>query len=67
MSCDDIPENNVDKFIKVRPLYNSFLKRCKEFPVETNLAADEQMVKFKGKLGVLKIFYSDLLMVWFII
>ncbi|XP_060865565.1 piggyBac transposable element-derived protein 3-like isoform X1 [Metopolophium dirhodum] len=52
MNNDDIPENNVDKFIKVRPLYNSFLKRCKELPVETNLAVDEQMVKFKGKLGV---------------
>eukprot|EP00102_Acyrthosiphon_pisum_P022242 XP_016659452.1 PREDICTED: piggyBac transposable element-derived protein 3 isoform X3 [Acyrthosiphon pisum] len=52
MNNDDIPENNVDKFIKVRPLFNSFLKRCKELPVETNLAVDEQMVKFKGKLGV---------------
>ncbi|CAI6343484.1 unnamed protein product [Macrosiphum euphorbiae] len=52
MNNDDIPENNVDKFIKVRPLFNSFIKRCKELPVETNLAVDEQMVKFKGKLGV---------------
>lgn len=52
MNNDDIPENNVDKFIKVRPLFNSFLNRCKELPVETNLAVDEQIVKFKGKLGV---------------
>lgn len=52
MNNDDIPVNNVDKFIKVRPLYNSFLNRCKELPVETNLAVDEQMVKFKGKLSV---------------
>lgn len=26
---NDIPPENKDKFVKVRPLYNSFLQRCK--------------------------------------
>lgn len=49
---NEIPVNNVDKFIKVRPLYNAFIKHCETLPKNTNLSVDEQMIKFKGKLGV---------------
>lgn len=44
----EIPFDNKDKFIKVRPL---FLNHCKLLKVDTDLAIDEQMVKFKGKFG----------------
>lgn len=49
---NEITVNNEDKFIKIRPLYDSFLKHCKTLPKSTNLSIDEQMIKFKGKLGV---------------
>jgi len=48
----DIPPNNSDKFIKVRPLYNIFLRRCSELPVEQYLCVDEQIVPYKGKLAI---------------
>lgn len=41
-----------DKLWKVRPIYNSLLKRCKELTVETNVCVDEQMVPFKGKFSI---------------
>lgn len=47
-----IPTNNIDRFIKVRPLYDLLKKRCNELPVEQNICVDEQMVPFKGKLSV---------------
>lgn len=46
------PVNNEDKFIKIRPLCDAFLKHCKTLPKNTNLSVDEQMIKFKGKLGI---------------
>jgi len=49
---DEIPVNNEDKFIKIRPLYDSLLKHCKTLPKNTNLSIDEQIIKFKGKLGI---------------
>lgn len=49
----DIPNNNKDKFVKVRPLYNQIKKKkCNEIPKVRNLCVDEQMVPFKGKLSV---------------
>lgn len=45
---DIIPLNNTDKFIKIRPLYNSIKKRCNELEIEKNICVDEQMVPFKG-------------------
>lgn len=46
------PTHNSDKFFKVRPLYNSIKKRCNELHIEKNLCIDEQMVPFKGHLGL---------------
>lgn len=48
----DIPNNNHDKFVKIRPLYDLIKKKCNELPKERNLCIDEQMVPFKGKLSV---------------
>lgn len=45
---DTIPLDNTDKFIKIRPLYNSIKKRCNELEIENNICVDEQMVPFKG-------------------
>lgn len=47
---NNIPANNVDTFIKIRPLYNSFLNQCKKLPVETNLAIGKQKIDFNGEL-----------------
>lgn len=49
---NDIPVENKDKFIKVRPLYNSFLQKCRSFPVERNISINEQMIPFKDKLAM---------------
>lgn len=49
---NEIPRENKDKFIKVRPLYNSFLDRCKMLQVERCICVDEQIVPFKGQLSV---------------
>lgn len=48
----DIPCNNVDKFIKVRSLYDQIKKKCNNLPKVRNVCIDEQMVPFKGKLSV---------------
>lgn len=48
----DIPKNNNNKFIKVRPLFDRIKKTCLELPVEKNLSVDEQIVPFKGQLSV---------------
>jgi len=48
----DIPKNNIDKFIKVRPLFDRVKKTCLELPVEKNLSVDEQIVPFKVQLSV---------------
>jgi len=42
-----IPNENRDKFVKIRPLY-SFIKRCTELPVEQNLSVDEKIVPLKA-------------------
>jgi len=36
-----IPTNNIDRFIKARPLYDLLKKRCNELPVEQNICVDE--------------------------
>ncbi|KAE9524120.1 hypothetical protein AGLY_015485 [Aphis glycines] len=46
----EIPKNNTDKFIKVRPLYDAINKKCNSLPVERRLSVDEQMVPYKGHL-----------------
>ncbi|XP_008189593.1 piggyBac transposable element-derived protein 3-like [Acyrthosiphon pisum] len=48
----DIPRNNKDKFVKVRPIFDTLNIRCQQLPVERNLSVDEQIVPFKGKLSV---------------
>jgi len=48
----DIPKNNNDKFIKVRPLFDRIKKTCLELTVEKCLSVDEQIVPFKGHLSV---------------
>ncbi|KAF0688531.1 piggyBac transposable element-derived protein 2-like, partial [Aphis craccivora] len=52
MDNSEIPPNNYDKFIKVRPLYDIFLRRCKKLPVEQNVCVDEQIVPYKGSLSL---------------
>lgn len=46
------PSDNSYKFFKIRPLYNSIKKRCNELHLEKNLCIDEQMVPFKGHIGL---------------
>lgn len=46
------PENCKDVMYKVRPLYDSFRKRCLQLHVEESVCVDEQMVPFKGTLSV---------------
>jgi hypothetical protein len=48
------PSENTDVFYKVRPLYDSIRKRCLELQMEEELAIDEQIVPFRGKLSVLQ-------------
>ncbi|KAE9522588.1 hypothetical protein AGLY_017010 [Aphis glycines] len=51
MNNEEIPQTNIDKFIKVRPLYNYMKHRFHQLPIERNISIDEQMVPFKGKLA----------------
>ncbi|XP_049945878.1 piggyBac transposable element-derived protein 3-like isoform X1 [Schistocerca serialis cubense] len=46
------PENCKDKFYKVRPIYDCIRRRCLELQTEEELCVDEQMIPFKGHLGV---------------
>lgn len=46
----DIPNNNQDKFIKVRPLYNQIKKKCSKLPKLRNLSIGEHMIPFVGRL-----------------
>jgi len=48
----NIPTNNHDKFIKVRPLYDRIKKACLKLSTEKYLSVDEQIVSFKGHLSV---------------
>jgi hypothetical protein len=48
----EIPNNNKDRYVKVRPVLESVRKRCKELPLEENLSVDEQIIPFKGKLNI---------------
>ena len=45
-------ENPGTDVFKVRPLYNSLLKRCRALDMEQDLSVDEQMVPFTGTLSV---------------
>lgn len=46
------PNDNKDKFYKVRPLYDLIRKRCLELQTEENLCVDEAMVPFTGRFSV---------------
>lgn len=46
------PRNSEDKLWKVRPIFDSVLKRCRELDIETNVCVDEQIMPFKGKLSL---------------
>lgn len=48
----EIPNNNTDRFIKVRPVFDAIRNRCQQIPVEEYVSIDEQMVPFTGKLDV---------------
>lgn len=60
---NDIPPGNRDKFIKVHPLYDSFLQKRKMLPVERNICVDEQMVPFKEQLSI-KQYVKNKLIKW---
>ncbi|XP_008190117.1 piggyBac transposable element-derived protein 4-like [Acyrthosiphon pisum] len=47
-----IPTGNKDRFVKVRPMFDCVLKRCRELVKERNLSIDEQIVPFTGHLNV---------------
>lgn len=47
-----IPVGNKDKFIKVRPLFESVRSRCQRLKVEECISFNEQIVPFMGKLEV---------------
>lgn len=49
---ESISNDNRDKFVKIRPLYNSFIKRCSELPIEKNVCIDEKIIPFKGNLSI---------------
>ncbi|XP_026819612.1 piggyBac transposable element-derived protein 3-like [Rhopalosiphum maidis] len=49
---ESVSNDNRDKFVKIRPLHNSFIKRCSELPKEKNLCIDEQLIPFKGNLSI---------------
>lgn len=49
---ESISNDNRDKFVKIRPLYNSFIKRCSELPKEKKICIDEQIIPFKGNLSI---------------
>lgn len=46
----DIPDNNQDKFIKVRSLYDQIKKKCNELPKSRNLSVGEQIIPLVGRL-----------------
>lgn len=46
------PRQSNDKLWKVRPIFESVLKRCRELQVETNVCIDEQIMPFKGRLFI---------------
>ncbi|KAJ8963472.1 hypothetical protein NQ318_018955 [Aromia moschata] len=48
----EIPDNNTDRLIKVRPLYDGIRRRCLELDLEQNLCIDEQIVPFRGRLSI---------------
>ncbi|KAG5881348.1 hypothetical protein JTB14_020598 [Gonioctena quinquepunctata] len=46
------PRQGNDKLWKVRPIFHSLLKRCRELQVETNVCIVEQIMPFKGRLSI---------------
>ncbi|XP_047115781.1 piggyBac transposable element-derived protein 3-like [Schistocerca piceifrons] len=55
------PENCKDKLYKVRPIYDCIRRRCLELQIEEELCVDEQMILFKGRLGV-KQYWSSIVL-----
>lgn len=47
-----IPADNTDRLVKVRPIYDAIRKRCLELELEQTLSVDEQIVPFRGRLGI---------------
>lgn len=43
----DVPINNQDKFVKVRPLYDQIKKKCNSLPKSRKLSICEQMIPIK--------------------
>jgi len=46
-----IHSGNKDSFVKVRPMFDCILKRCREIVKERNLSINEQIVPFTGNLN----------------
>lgn len=46
------PQNNTDKFLIVRPIFDVVRNRCQQLHVETCVAVDEQVVPFGGHLSM---------------
>lgn len=46
----EIPKNNTDKCMKIRPLYDAINKKINSLPVERKLSVGEQMVPYKVHL-----------------
>ncbi|XP_049517347.1 piggyBac transposable element-derived protein 3-like [Dermacentor silvarum] len=46
------PHDSNDRLWKVRPLLNSFLRRCQALRLEEHRSLDEQIIPFKGKLDI---------------
>lgn len=51
---EDIPENNQDKFIKVRTLYDHIKKKCNNLPKPRRLAIGEQIIPYMKGLKIKK-------------
>jgi len=47
-----IPTSNKDRFVKVRPMFDCVLKRCRELVKKRDLSIDEQIVPFTGHKNV---------------
>jgi hypothetical protein len=48
----EIPMNNKDVFVKIRPLMNLIKAKANSLSLEETLSVDEQMIPFKGSLNV---------------
>ena len=48
----EISPDNRDKFVLVRPLFDTIKTVCNTFPIEEYVSVDEQIILFTGKLSI---------------